>query len=278
MRINALAVGGDHIPAAILLPVGGGLDSGAELDVLLEIEAISDEVQPPFGLGLRRKTLARLPRFVQILGKPILVHLDLRIEACTRVTIPVPGSADAEPASKARTFSPSCRMRCNWYRPAMPAPITTASRVVFFVPFASLDVILAWSISLSCCFLVCTVPLDLIGRSCVFLAIQRNWWAGLRALKSLDRSRIAGGTSRKLVAPRRGGLERSRPFFGRNACAAQRTLQANQYIWPNVKSAVSCATDATSSERRAGERPPTMRRLRHEQVHCGRGASAIRTR
>ena len=37
-------------------------------------------------------------------------------------------------------------------------------------------------------------------------------------------------------------------------------------------------TDATSSERRAGERPPTTRRLRHEQVHCGRGASAIRTR
>jgi hypothetical protein len=31
----------------------------------------------------------------------------------------------------------------------MPAPITTASRVVFFVPFDSLDLISAWSISLS---------------------------------------------------------------------------------------------------------------------------------
>src|SRR6202043_4074902 len=69
---------------------------GVELDVLLEIEAIGDEVQPLLGLGLRRKTLARLPRLVQILREPVLVHFDLRIEARTGETIPVPGSADTE--------------------------------------------------------------------------------------------------------------------------------------------------------------------------------------
>ena len=46
-------------------------------DVALFPASIGDEVQPLLGLGLRRKTLAWLPSFVQILGKPILVHLDL---------------------------------------------------------------------------------------------------------------------------------------------------------------------------------------------------------
>src|SRR5437868_10832399 len=102
----------------------------------------------------------------------------------------------------------------------MPAPTTIASSFVFFVPFDSLDLISAWSISLSYCFYRATRP---NRRSCVSLAIQRNCWAVLRSLKGFELLTHRRRTCGKLVARRHGGLERSRPFFGRNGCAAQRT-------------------------------------------------------
>ena len=94
LGIDVFAVRGDDIPAAVFLAVGSRLDPGVEPDVLLEIEAIGNEVQPPLGLGLRRKTLARLPGLVQFFGEPVLVDFNLGIEARAGIAVPVPGPAD----------------------------------------------------------------------------------------------------------------------------------------------------------------------------------------
>src|SRR6185369_1838374 len=173
-------------PAAVLLPIGGGLDPGAELDVLLEIEAISDEVQPLLGLRLPWKTLAWLPRFVQVLGKPILVHLDLRIEARTGVTIPVPGSADAGTRLEGADLQPQLphAVQLVQTRDASPDNDRIEGRLFCSVRFSGLDFSLVHFPLLL--FLATHRAARPNGRSGVSLAIQRNCWAGLRAPKGLE--------------------------------------------------------------------------------------------
>src|SRR5581483_5304515 len=92
LRVDLLAGVRRDRPAAVLLAIVSRSDAAVELNVLLQVEMIRHEVEPAFGLGLRGKSFARLPGLVQLFGEPILIDLDLGVEARTRIAIPVPGA------------------------------------------------------------------------------------------------------------------------------------------------------------------------------------------
>ncbi|MND83773.1 hypothetical protein D3C80_756460 [compost metagenome] len=85
---------GRHIPAAFLLAIVRGNDTGTELDILAEIQTVCHVVQPLFGFRLGGEAFGRLPRLIEFLGEPVLIDLGLGVETGAGVAVPIPGAAD----------------------------------------------------------------------------------------------------------------------------------------------------------------------------------------
>ena len=64
-----------------------------EVHVLSQIELVGHKVQVPQVLWLGRETFIPVPLVEQLLGERIAVGVTLRIEAGSRISIPIPGTA-----------------------------------------------------------------------------------------------------------------------------------------------------------------------------------------
>jgi hypothetical protein len=73
------------------------LDRGVEFDVLAQVEAVGDVLQPTLDFRLSGEPFAPIPPLVQLLGEEILVRRRFRIQASAGVAVPIPGSTDVGP-------------------------------------------------------------------------------------------------------------------------------------------------------------------------------------
>jgi hypothetical protein len=83
-----------NLPPLVTLVINGLCNPRVELYVSFEFEFVRDKMQIPLDFRLRREMLAPVPFVYEFLGEGVLVGIALRVEACPRITIPVPGSAD----------------------------------------------------------------------------------------------------------------------------------------------------------------------------------------
>jgi hypothetical protein len=94
-RIDALARVGLHHPALTRIVEVRMLDTGVELDVAAEIEAVRDVVGVGEELRLRGIALGPVPLLLQRVGEGVGVLHALDVAATAGVAVPVPGAADA---------------------------------------------------------------------------------------------------------------------------------------------------------------------------------------
>src|SRR5580693_7119073 len=73
------------------------LDRGVEFDVLAQVEAVGDVLQPTLNFRLSGEPFAPVPPLVQLLGEEVLVRRRFRIQASARIAVPIPGSTDVGP-------------------------------------------------------------------------------------------------------------------------------------------------------------------------------------
>src|SRR5262249_8554462 len=88
------AMGLDDPAVQATLEVRGG-DAGIELDVPSQVELVGHVVEVTQDLRLPRVSLCPLPLLLELLREGIRVVHALDVAAAPRVTVPVPGAADA---------------------------------------------------------------------------------------------------------------------------------------------------------------------------------------
>ena len=108
--------GADDPPVPALVEAGL-LDTGVELDVATQVEAVSDVVEVPLQLGLGGVPLAPVPLLLELLGKRVAVVPALHVAPGPGIAVPVPRPPDtstllehphrqAEPAQPVQRVQP----------------------------------------------------------------------------------------------------------------------------------------------------------------------------
>src|SRR5262245_66663771 len=91
------AVLGCNLPAICLLVIVCSHDAAMEANVEPQIEAVGNVIEIAPDLGVRGIALGPLPFFQQLFAEGVAVGMALRIAACARLSVPVPGRAYARP-------------------------------------------------------------------------------------------------------------------------------------------------------------------------------------
>src|SRR3984957_10127879 len=73
------------------------LDRGVEFDVLAQVEAVGDVLQPTLNFRLSGEPFAPVPPLEQLLGEQVLVGRRFPIQASAAIAGPIPGSTDVGP-------------------------------------------------------------------------------------------------------------------------------------------------------------------------------------
>ena len=110
-----------------------------ELDVAAQVEAVGDMVGVTQDFGLRWRSARTKPTPAAAPPRTGRNTACSHVAARAGIAVPVPGAADALPASKTRTVKPIPRSRCSMYMPAKPAPTITASNYASLLQLRSAD-------------------------------------------------------------------------------------------------------------------------------------------
>ena len=93
-RPDGIAFVGAHRPEPGVVVEGGFDDALAELDVRLEVEALSTVFEVAQDLVLLRITLGPFPFLQQVLVERVAVDVAVGVAACAGIAIPVPRATD----------------------------------------------------------------------------------------------------------------------------------------------------------------------------------------